>query len=484
MNKAMIPTYAAIADKWKAQRGIGSVYAINPIDCYELSIYIAKLMLNKNPTCKIFILCADYDHMSKMSVVLKQEDIKATVITSKYVKPQYKYNYDVCITIGFSVILNTISSVIEQSKFKLILLSKVVLETSVLNGLNAKYPIIKETMTAKQAEAVRASSPVEEWRIGLDLCESDQELYDKQTNYITQTLNIFGSFDDINRARVGDKLLNISATSVREAIARNNGWSPELDTTIHFNKDIDDYYNPNALFERANTAYNIMRDRQVLLTDNEDKFKTILNIVREHEYKRIIIVSKRGEYARKVTKYLENNGVHVGDYHDSIEPIQAVDGKTGIPILIKSGVHKGEPKIIKAKAISTANAKAYNAYCDEFDDTKHNPLNDSFDTARLSYFLDSGGINVLSIKNSSSPDLVGTADVVIFTSPLCDQWKEFKYRFNKLKIGLEPLLLYKVYMTGTIEEAALNKTKETAFYTIHEKEKVVSFDEKSGNIVL
>lgn len=479
MNEAMFPTYEVIANKWKAQYGVGSVYAINPIDSYELTIYIAKLMLNKNPTCKIFILCADYSNLTKISGLLQQENINASVVTSRFVKPNWTYKYDLCVAIGFNVIVDSIAKVIDQSKFKLILLSKVVLEATIVNGLNAKYPIIKDTMTVKQAEAVRASSPVEEWRIGLDLCDSDQELYDKQTNYITQTLNIFGSFDDINRARLGDKLLNISATSVRETIARNNGWSETLDTTIQFNKEVDEYFNPNALFERANTSYNIMRDRQVLLTDNEDKLSAILNIVNKHPYARIIIVSKRGEFARKVTKYLKSNNVSVGDYHDAIEPMQAVDAN-GVPILIKSGAHKGEPKIVKARAISSANAKAFAHYSECVDGVTDFDLN----TDRLQAVLDKGGISVLSIKNSSSAELECTSDVFIFTSSLCDQWKEFKYRFNRVKLGVMPTLLYKIYMRGTIEESALNRTKETTSYTIHEDKKVITFDENSGNIVL
>lgn len=479
MNNSIINVYESIANKWKNQHGVGSVYAINPIDAYDFTIYIAKLMLNKNPTCKIFILCAEYDNLTKISILLQKEDIKASVVTSRFVKPQWTYKYDICITIGFNVILDSIAKVIDQSKFKLILLNKIILEASIVNGLNAKYPIIKDTMTVKQAEAVRASSPVEEWRIGLDLNDADQELYDKQTTYITQTLNIFGSFDDINRARVGDKLLNISATSVREAIARNNGWSETLDTTIQFNKEVDEYFNPNALFERANTSYNIMRDRQVLLTDNEDKLSAVLDIIKQHPYARIIVISKRGEFARKVTKYLESNGIHAGDYHDAIEPMQAVDAN-GVPILIKSGVHKGEPKIVKSKAISSANAKAFAYYSECVEGVSDFDLNSD----RLQAVLDKGGISVLSIKNSSSAELECTSDVFIFTSPLCDQWKEFKYRFNKLKVGVMPTLLYKIYMRGTIEESALNRTKETASYVIHEKEKVITFDKNSGNIVL
>ena len=32
--------YNIVANKWKEQKGIGSVYAISPINSYELAIYI------------------------------------------------------------------------------------------------------------------------------------------------------------------------------------------------------------------------------------------------------------------------------------------------------------------------------------------------------------------------------------------------------------------------------------------------------------
>ena len=55
MNKEEL--YNKIANKWKEQKGIGSTYAINPVNSYELAVYVIKLMREKNPNCKVFVLC-------------------------------------------------------------------------------------------------------------------------------------------------------------------------------------------------------------------------------------------------------------------------------------------------------------------------------------------------------------------------------------------------------------------------------------------
>lgn len=101
----------------------------------------------------------------------------------------------------------------------------------------------------------------------------------------------------------------------------------------------------------------------------------------------------------------------------------------------------------------------------------------------MSRYFGQGSINILSIKNASSVELECTADVVIFTSALYANWKEFKYRYNKLKFVTNPILIYKLYYAGTIEEREVLNSKETDTYKIHEKEKLLIFDENTGQIV-
>lgn len=473
MNKEDI--YNKIATKWRDQKGIGSVYAIDPINPYELAIYIINLVRNKNPNSRVFIYCNEYPNMAEMGKLVSANKLEhVSIVTNKYIRPTYKYEYDLCIALGFAVLLDNHIQIINQSKFRFVALAKYVSNPEIYKQIDRHYPIIRDVMTESQANAVRNCFPVEEWRVSLELDIDKAETYKKYTDYIIQSIQIFGSMDMINDARMGNKLTNVSGATIRDHIARQNGWSEYLDTTIPFNKQIDEFYNPNALLERANVTYNIMRERNLLITNNEEKIPKIVQIVEENKNKRILIVSKHGEFARKITKALVDAGYNAGNYHDCIEPMKAYDAN-GIPILIKSGIHKGEHKIVKAKAISSENLRRFNLLKDVI-------LNES-NTDDLSHYFGQGSINVLSIKNASSVELECTADVVIFTSALYADWKEFKYRYNKLKFVTNPILIYKLYYAGTIEEREVLSSKETDTYKIHEKEKLLVFDENTGQIV-
>jgi len=474
MNK--VELYDKIANKWRKQKGIGSTYAINPVNSYELAIHVIQLMRNKNPNCKVFILCCQYVNYNTVRQYLNQNGLldSVIVVTTKYINPMYKYQYDVCIAIGFTVLLKNTVAIIEQSKFRFVILDRKVNDKQITNGISSHFPIIDNVITNSQANVVRDNSPVEEWRVPVTFDADDFVKYEKYSDYITQTIKIFGSFDRINQARIGDKELNIGKETICDHIARENGWHEYLDCTSEFNKQIDDMYNPGSIALRAETAYNIMRERSNMLTDASCKLPAILDIVRQNSDKRIIIVSKRGEFAHTVYEYLNKNGIAVGEYHDAIPPKQAVD-TNGNPIFVKSGINKGKPRIVKAQFISTDNVRRFKL-CGV---VPYRPNSSLVEQA-----IQQGGINVLSIKNASSDELECTSDVFIFTSAMFADWWEFKYRFNKVSLGEVPTNIYKIYIENTIEEKAFEKVKESNSYHVHAHEKEITFDENIGAVLL
>ena len=300
-------------------------------------------------------------------------------------------------------------------------------------------------------------SPVEEHRYGVELSDDDRELYNKYTDYITTCISIFGELSNIEKCKKGDDKLGISAADFRNTIAYENGWREDLDTNIPFMKQIDDIYNPNILFERACTFYTITKQRRDLVCDNDAKLEVIKNICLDNKDKKILIISKRGEYAAKITKYLnENSDIKCGDYHDCIEDAIAIDDM-GIPILVKSGVNKGKPRVIGAQAQSSLNERRFNA----------------------------GYINALSIKSASNIKLKIACDIVILTSSLCDNIIEVKSRFTDIVFNSVPTKTFRVYCNSTIENDKLNKEKENTLFTIiNETENNVLYDENSGDIIL
>lgn len=76
-------------------------------------------------------------------------------------------------------------------------------------------------------------------------------------------------------------------------------------------------------------------------------------------------------------------------------------------------------------------------------------------------------------------------DVVIFTSPLCDNIIEVKNRFNNVCFNEVLTKTYRVFCSGTIENALLTKEKiNPIIQVINDTENFVGYDENSGDIVL
>ena len=112
----------------------------------------------------------------------------------------------------------------------------------------------------------------------------------------------------------------------------------------------------------------------------------------------------------------ENSDIKCGDYHDCIEDAIAIDDM-GIPILVKSGVNKGKPRVVGAQAQSSLNERRFNA----------------------------GYINALSIKSASNIKLKIACDIVILTSSLCDNIIEVKSRFTDIVFNSVPTKTFRVY---------------------------------------
>lgn len=457
--KTIESMYTTLADKWGIDnKGDGTIHCIRPMEYTRLIVVILKRMLAKNENLKVFICVDEYETRKNILNAFTAENINQdhiTILSESYVNARYTYNYDLAIFVGLERYSLPVNAVGVKSKFHLFIITKAIVNAEHLNEIYRHYPSINVELNANDINAVNLSSPVEESRMGCLLTPVDRTEYDKYTDFITQCFNIFGDFDNIQRARSGDSKLGISAADFRNQLAINNGWSAELDMTIGFNRQIDECYNPNILLDKATLCYDIIRKRSNLVTDNEAKLNTIYDIVKDNPDKQILIISKRGEFAARITEYLEDKGVAVGDYHDKVEPRLLVDAN-GVPVLYKSGANKGKPRTVKSAAISSANERLFQQ----------------------------GRLRVLSIKNSSSDELRINVDMWILTSPLCDEVNALKYRFNKVLFNGAPHIIYKVYMQGTIEETKLLQCRPSKFTTIYTRTvNDENFDENNYGIV-
>lgn len=436
MRNIVEETYDRLINKWgsKEYKGIGTINCIPPVDYCEIISRIISLMRNKNDNIKILIVTDNWKRRTEIVDGLKNHNINIdtiNILTHTYVNSRYNYSYDISIVVGVNEWNLSCNTVFNHARFKLMIITKDAIDTAKLKEIYTNIPPINDNISSSSINAMRALLPVEEHREPiLFVNQDDIANYDKYTEFITQTIQVFGNLDNIKCARSGTPDGRSAMQYITE-IAEYNGWSNNMDMTNPFSEQIDKCYNPIVLSERVKTFYNIVRERTLLCSDNVCKLDRIVEIVKDNPDKKFIIISKRGEYAATITKYINDKlGEICGDYHDKIDDKVLVDSN-GIPVLYKTGSQKGKPRIIKSKAISTLNLKAFN----------------------------DGLLRVLSIKNSSNTELETSVDEWIITSPLCDTIDELIYRYNGINCNQSKLKVHKLYISGTIEEAALKKEK-------------------------
>lgn len=451
--------YEEVADKWKQQKGIGSVYCYKPFSYSELTANIINKMLIKNKDYKIFIVVDNYNIRCNVIETFNKYNInteKIKVLSTDYIKKGYNYNYDFIIIIGVNRFNDIVAYLKQCAKFILFIITEFVTKTNDIALLDRIMPLITTDISREDAIRAKRCTPVEEHRIAVELDDIDREEYNKQTSFINNSMSVIGNIENIKRIKIGDRKLNLSAAQVRENIAKENGWSEDLDMSIPFNKQIDAIYNPNSLLERVCTIYEIMKNRRDLVTDNKAKLPVILDIINKNPDKQFVIISKRGEFASTITKYLNDNNIKCGDYHDNIDKAIAVDDNN-IPILVKSGKDKGKPKIVSYQAISSSNLRFYNV----------------------------GRLSVLSTKNASLNKLDLACFALIVTSPLCDDIINIKCKFRNIEFDTTPNIIYNIYCNATIESKKVAGIIETPIYKIvNETEKELIVDESSGDIII
>ena len=227
----------------------------------------------------------------------------------------------------------------------------------------------------------------------------------------------------MQQARTGNIALNISSNQICAQIAQENGWNENLDMSIEFNVEIDRLYNPMNLKERASKTYEIIRNRSQLLSDYDGKLDAILKIIEDNPDKKILIINKRGDFATRVTEYINCYSMSpiCGNYHDRVEPIPAVD-VNGLPLYYKSGAKKGERRMMAAQA-----QKTYNEYM--FNQNK---------------------LRVLSTNNAPDKELTINVDIIIITSPQCESIKSYMYRMSNLLFRSGNIILYSLYLSVLI----------------------------------
>ena len=460
-------------NSWKNNRGVGTMLCPAPLNNKVPLLLILQRIYSRSPTCSTIIIVENFnDRLDIIDFLTKQDDKENNAEFKRLLDEKYIriFTHDF-IRSGrwnspsfLGILYNpenfdlTYRLWLDGCKFKLVITNKILESQEDRFYLNQVCPVLNE-FKQNEIDELRTSRPVEEYLIGVDI-PTDIDIYKLLEYYnkeITTTLNIFENFDNIKYARIGNAQTNESAMQYCTRLAEENGWSPNLDMSLEYNQMLDATYNPNLLNDRASKCYEMMRLRSQILTDFFGKLDKVYDICKEHENEKILIINYRGEFAAKVTEYLNNmfGNVVCGDFHNKVENI-ILKKPNGEPVLVKSGINKGKPKEIGWKAQMTLNQSKFN----------------------------NGEINILSTNNSPDKSLNIDVDIVIITSPICEDIKSYLYRLTKVNYKGDTIKLYTIYCKSTLEHKRLLEREPSINHKIVNKDENIDISENNFDFVI
>lgn len=457
---------------WRDNKGIGTAIVPPPLDSKSLMLGVLQRIYVKNHNCTTTIVVntfqdrtdiinyitntTDKENDDDFKNLIKNKTIK--VLTIDFIDKMDYIPFDtLVITYLPDTISNSLISTLCKAKFKLVILNKVNLPNNELYDLYKECPLLND-FKQQELDIARINLPVEECLIDIIIPEDSNAYSELQryNEYISTSMAIFGSFANIQQARLGDTQRNISAMQVCANIAKNNGWNPNLDMTIEFNKQIDALYSPNNIKDRATQTYDFIRKRTQFLANYDKKLEAVYNIVSEHKNKKILIISKYPDFATKITDYINTftETTICASYHDNLEPIPAID-VNGNAICYKSGTQKGKAKMMAFQAQKTQNQNKFN----------------------------NNTINVLSVNNTPDKNLSIDVDIIIITSPLCNEITTYLYRLSKCNF-VTPIQLYTLYCVGTLENNKLLNRNLTKHHIIINNLKISANEENNVDYIV
>lgn len=458
-------------EEWKNNRCVGTAIIPNTINDKILLLLILQKIYNKDEKSDVLIITKTYNERLELVNFFTNQEDKANnaefkhiidnrilrIYSENFVKDFATITNKTVIFYHIDILYGKYVDFLKATEFKLVVLNKI-LSIDDMSTL-IKYAPILNCFKDNEIGEIRSSLPVEEMLVGVTIEDDTEEskLLKYYNEYITTTINILGSFENIAYAKSGNEKLNISSAQICSQIASNNGWNPNLDMSIEYNVELDKLYNPANIRERASNAYEIIRNRSRLLSDYKGKLEEISKIINENPTSKILIINKRSEFAAFVTEYINSNSSTeiCANFHDFVEPMPLKD-KNGNYIVYKSGAKAGEIRYMKADMQKTYNENRF----------KNNE------------------IRVLSCGNSPDKDLDVEVDIIIVTSSQCLSLKEYLYRLRKLRFKSEPLKMYTLYINRSVEKNKLNLEPISENHTIRNNENNKNIEENFGNIIV
>lgn len=471
MNEKLGELFIKAIEEWRIKKGIGTAIIPFGVNDKVLILGILQKVYNNKNFGRTFIITSDFNERSQLVDFLTHQDEEENnkefkdLISKKTIKVVSKNLVeDNLFTLNgiFSLVIlyhiedmtNIICEALNKGKFKLVIVNKLIADED-RSKLYKICPLL-ETFKEDEVRSIRLSTPVEELLVDVQLNSKDEKTLKDYNDYIATSINIFGDFDTINNARVGDKTQNISAEQVCRNIAKSNGWAEKLDMNVEYNRQIDFLFNPISLADRAKLTYDIIRNRTEFLSNYESKLESVYEIVKDNYNKKILIINKKASFATKVRDYLNDkfNDTICECFHDQLDSIELKD-INGNFVTYKSGVKAGMIKMAGAQLQCTMNMSSFN----------------------------NNRINVLSVGNAPDKKLAIDVNIVIITSPLCNDIESYIYRLDKVNFN-SPIKLFTLYISNTLEQRHLQERRLPVSHILLNNIKNIAAYDKINDVIV
>lgn len=281
-----------------------------------------------------------------------------TKYQSKYIQmysPDHILNNNIILNPDV-LIVDELDAFYSEKRFKL--LDKTFIRYKDILGLTATYedingrhipvqqfcPIIDKI---GEEEAIREGyiSEYIEYNLGLEFNEEEQELHKKLSEDIRKGLSKFGNKLDLAyNCLSGGKHSNgtkYTSTQFCQGWAQHNGWSTNAP------QDVQDLWNPTAIFHYAVHLSRAIKKRKDLIYTSVSKLSATIEIMQRFANTKSVIFSQSTDFANNlygiINSLIPDNAVI---YHSKVETQYFPSPKTGLPLkhgkvrLKKRAIHR------------------------------------------------------------------------------------------------------------------------------------------------
>jgi hypothetical protein len=461
--------YLASIDKWAKRRGIGTISYDTSLDLFEPIKIVLLKYFAKNPNSKVIIVVANEQRIDIWSTKL----LSASELFSKIGNGLLNFiTIDKIIVDKFKgevelLIFDQIDRFLEAERLEVVK-QKYIKSKYILGVTNVAYPDNDKFNLYESCPIIDRVTKVDvithgildgavEYNIGVNMLDNDLIYYNEINQYIKDTVELFGDFDTIMRCYHGDPNVGISADYYRQKLATEKGWETDMDLSNEYYKNLDRYYNPNSIYERAKAFTDVIKKRQILLSDNYAKINVIVNIIAKYKDSKVLIINKRAPFAKVVcnaiNEVVESNNLKydivsgtlfkpaeklVGkgsmsdlvcvEYHPDVESRPLIDPSIGDYVRIKSGKDAGKTKMYGATSLNKIANERFNE----------------------------GYHNVISSISSIPKEANFEIDFIVITSPECNTFNQLQYRAANLKFK-NNVKIINVFLNNTKEKEKLKE---------------------------